>query len=431
MRQPATAQGGRRKPKFKVKQQRAFQCAAVLLAALLLAGCGGDDATLPGATTEAGAAQLRQGQAIATQGSADGKAAETTASDEATDKAKETKTEAKKDTASQRVADFRAMAGRRGEEERPAVLVGVTTVSIGAVEDFYRGATNLTAAEEAVVVARTRGVVQALFAEEGDLVQAGDRLAQLETERLELEVARSRTQLANLGAAYERAQRLHESRMISPTEYDNARFAFHTERTNLQLREYELREAAIRATINGVITRRLVKVGFTLNQNEPAFEMKRLDTIEAELNVPERETGRIHAGQLARVSVDALPDAEFDGKVLRVAPEIDPTSGTFRVTVTVDNADGRLRPGMFGRVAIRVDRHEEALITPLDAVVVFRDNSSVFVVREGLAERREVTTGYVSEGNIEILEGASAGEMVVMTGHEGLRDGARVRIVEG
>ena len=407
--------------------QHPAQFAATLLATLFLAGCGDDAQIGPGATTEVAAAQVRQPETAATQTATDGTAAQAATGDNATEAKKDTTEEA----AAKRVADFRAMAGRQGQQERPPVPVAVATVAVGAVEDFYRGATNLTAAEEAVVVARTRGVVQALFAEEGDVVQAGQRLAQLETERLELEVARSRTQLANLGAAFERAQRLHESRMISPTEYDDARFAFHTERTNLQLREYELREATIRATIDGVITRRLVKVGFSLTESEPAFEMKRLDTIEAELNVPERETGRIHAGQPAQVAVDALPDAGFDGKVLRVAPEIDPTSGTFRVTVTVDNADGRLRPGMFGRVGIRVDRREDALLTPLDAVVVFRDQSSLFVVREGLAERREVTTGYVSEGNIEILEGANAGELVVMSGQEGLRDGARVRIVEG
>ena len=407
--------------------QHPAQFAATLLATLLLAGCGDDPQIGPGATTEVAAAEIRQPETATTQSATDGETAQAATGDNATEAKKDTTEEA----AAKRVADFRAMAGRQGQQERPPVPVAVATVAVGAVEDFYRGATNLTAAEEAVVVARTRGVVQALFAEEGDVVQAGQRLAQLETERLELEVARSRTQLANLGAAFERAQRLHESRMISPTEYDDARFAFHTERTNLQLREYELREATIRATIDGVITRRLVKVGFSLNESEPAFEMKRLDTIEAELNVPERETGRIHAGQPAHVAVDALPDAGFDGKVLRVAPEIDPTSGTFRVTVTVDNADGRLRPGMFGRVGIRVDRREDALLTPLDAVVVFRDQSSLFVVREGLAERREVTTGYVSEGNIEILEGANAGELVVMSGQEGLRDGARVRIVEG
>ena len=406
---------------------RPAEFAGVLLATLLLGACGEDTQIRPGATTEVAAAEIRQTEASGTQTGTDGRG-QAAAGAEAS---KDTKKDSKEDSAAKRVADFRAMAGRGREQERPPVPVAVTTIAVGAVDDFYRGATNLTAAEEAVVVARTRGVVQALYAEEGDVVQAGQRLAQLETERLELEVARSRTQLANLGAAFERAQRLHESSMISPTEYDNARFAFHTERTNLQLREYELREAAIRATIDGVITRRLIKVGFSLSESEPAFEMKRLDTIEAELNVPERETGRIHAGQLAHVAVDALPDSGFDGEVLRVAPEIDPTSGTFRVTVTVDNADGRLRPGMFGRVAIRVDRHEDALLTPLDAVVVFRDQSSLFVVREGLAERREVTTGYVSEGNIEILEGANAGELVVMSGQEGLRDGARVRIVEG
>ena len=75
---------------------------------------------------------------------------------------------------------------------------------------------------------------------------AGQPLAQLETERLELEVQRSRTQLANLKAAYERAERLNASKMISPTEYDAARFGYQTELTNLQLREYELREATIR-----------------------------------------------------------------------------------------------------------------------------------------------------------------------------------------
>ena len=336
----------------------------------------------------------------------------------------------------QRVAQFRNMANSRLAEEVPAVPVAVTEVKRGVVEAYYRGSTNLTAAEEAVVVARTLGVVEALFAEEGDVVQEGQKLAQLETERLQLEVARSRTQLDNLKAAYERAERLNESRMISPNEYDTARFAYETERTNLQLREYELREATIRATIDGVITRRHIKVGHTLNQNAPAFEMKRLDSIEAELNVPEREIGRIRVGQFARVLVDALADDRFEGAVSRVAPEVDPTSGTFRVTVSLDNPDRRLKPGMFGRVDVRTDIRPNALLTSLEAVVTLRNKSSLFVVTDEVgqgqvAERRSVTVGYVSDGNIEILTGANEGEQVVMTGQDGLRDGARVRVVEG
>ena len=341
-------------------------------------------------------------------------------------------TEEAGDKSNQRAARFRNMAGNRLADEAPRVPVEVAAIRRGTVEAYYRGSTNLTAAEEAVVVARTLGVVQALFVEEGDVVQEEQPLAQLETERLQLEVQRSRTQLANLKAAYERAERLNASQMISPTEYDAARFGYQTELTNLRLREYELREATIRATIDGVITRRHIKVGHTLAQNAPAFEMKRLDSIEAELNVPEREIGRIRTGQFARVVVDALPDHDFEGAVTRVAPEVDPGSGTFRVVVTLDNADGHLKPGMFGRVDVRTDIRAQALLTPLDAVVTLRDKSSLFVVGDDDAvERRAVTTGYVSDGNIEILTGASEGEQVVMTGQDGLRDGARVRIVDG
>ena len=218
--------------------------------------------------------------------------------------------------------------------------------------------------------------------------------------------------------------------MISPNDYDDAKFAFAAEQTNLRLREYELKEATIRATIDGVVTRRHIKVGHTLNQSTPAFEMKRLDAIEAELNVPEREIGNIRPGQYARVRIDALPDNRFDGEVARVAPEIDPTSGTFRVTVALANEERRLKPGMFARVDVRIDRRPDALLTPLDAVITRRDESSLFVVEEGAVERRSVVTGYVSDGNIEILSGVNEGEWVVTTGHEGLRSGARVQIVD-
>jgi RND family efflux transporter MFP subunit len=323
------------------------------------------------------------------------------------------------------------MANQRLGNPTPATPVAIATVERGFVEAYYHGSTNLTASEEAVVVARTQGVVEALFVEEGDVVEAGQPLAQLETERLALEVARSKVQLANLLAAYERAEQLHEARMVSPNEYDTARFNYQAEATNLQLREYELREATIRATIGGVITRRHVKVGYTLSQNEPAFEMKRLDTIEAELNIPEREIGRIRSGQYARVLIDALADQRFEGNVQRVAPEVDPASGTFRATVVLDNDAGLLKPGMFARVQVRTDRRDGALTAPLEAVVALRDKSSLFVVADGVAERRSVTTGYVSDGVIEILTGAEEGEQVVMTGQDGLRDGSRVTVVDG
>ena len=309
----------------------------------------------------------------------------------------------------------------------------VTTAAVrrGLVEAYYHGSTNLTASEEAVVVARTPGIVEQLFVEEGDAVKAGQPLAQIDTERLELEVTRSKAQLENLEAIHVRAEQLYAERMISPDEYDTARFNHEAEQASLALHEYALREATIRATLDGVITRRHIKVGHTLELHGPAFEVKRLDTIEAELKVPEREIGRIRIGQQARLSIDALPQQQFEGEVARMPPEVDPNSGTFRVTVVLDNKRGSLRPGMFGRVEILVDRRENTLVVPAEAVLVTRDRSSLFVVNGGIAESRSVAAGYASGGVIEILSGASEGELAVTAGQEGLRDGAPVRVVEG
>ena len=356
-------------------------------------------------------------------------AAEARLDQDAASAAAKTSAEAKPASAAGRAARFRNMTARQRAAERPAVPVATATVRRGVVDAYFRGATNLTAAEEAAVVARTRGIVEAIFVEEGDAVRQNDPLAQLETERLALEVARSQTQLESLRAAYERATRMHDAKMISPNDFDTAYYNYEAEKANLAVREYELREATIRAPLDGVVTRRHVKVGHTLNPNEPAFEMKRLRNIEAILNVPEREIGRIRPGQHAQVQVDALPETPFPGSVARVAPEVDANSGTFRVTVSLDNDDGRLKPGMFVRVDVRVDRRENALLAPLEAVVALRDQSSLFVIEDGVAARRQVATGYVSDGNIEIVDGVAAGETIVASGQDGLREGTPVRVV--
>lgn len=394
---------------------KAVLVAMVLATAVVLAGC---DQT---------AAEARLEGDVNQTASAPG-AAKADANPTADAKAKPS-ANARPATTEGRAARFRDMAARQREAERPAVPVATAKVRRGVVDAYFRGATNLTAAEEAAVVARTRGIVEAIFVEEGDAVRQNDPLAQLETERLALEVARSQTQLESLRAAYERATRMHDAKMISPNDFDTAHYNYEAEKANLAVREYELREATIRAPLDGVVTRRHVKVGHTLNPNEPAFEMKRLRNIEAILNVPEREIGRIRPGQHARVQVDALPEAPFAGSVARVAPEVDANSGTFRVTVSLDNDDGRLKPGMFVRVDVRVDRRENALLAPLEAVVALRDQSSLFVIEDGVAARRQVATGYVSDGNIEIVDGVAAGETIVASGQDGLREGAPVRVV--
>lgn len=317
----------------------------------------------------------------------------------------------------------------RGRSRARPVPVAVTPVQRGRVDAYYASTTTLTAVEEAVVVARTQGIVEEIYVEEGDSVTEGQPLTQLDTKRLQLEVARTRTNLESLQRAAERSKQLFESKMISTDAYDQVNFEYAREKATLALQLHELEEATIRAPITGVITIRHIKLGHTLSPNEEAFEIKRANKLEAILNVPEKELFKLAVGQHARIKIDALPDILFEGRVERVAPEVDRTSGTFRVTVRLDNMDLMLKPGMFARVNIRYDSREDVLLVARDAVVTQKDESTVFVVKDGLAMRQSVETGYVMDTEIEILNGLGEGDQVIVTGQGGLRDGAAVRVV--
>ena len=212
--------------------------------------------------------------------------------------------------------------------------------------------------------------------------------------------------------------------------FDQARFNYEREAAVLALLAHDLSEATIRAPINGVITVRHIKLGNTLQPNSQAFEMKRSDVIEAILNVPEQELLKLKPDQPASIRVDALRGLVVDGQVLRIAPEVNAATGTFRVTVTMLNPDGQLKPGMFARVDILYDRYSDALLVSREAVITQRNEKSVFVLSGETVKRQLIETGYTQGDRVEVKAGLSLGDQVVVRGQSTLKDGGLVRVVK-
>lgn len=318
---------------------------------------------------------------------------------------------------------------KKAEFKARPVPVSIAAVERGRLDAFYSTTASLTAVEEATVVARTQGVVEAIFAEEGTVVKAEQPLAQLDTERLALELARTETNLESLRRAFERAEQLYASKMISPDAYDQARFNLEREEALKALQAHDLEEATIRAPIDGVVTARKIKLGNTLQPNSVAFEIKRADILEAILNIPEKELIKIRAGQSATIRVDALEDAQFDGTLVRVAPEIDPKSGTFRATVEARNELDLLKPGMFARVEVLFDSQADALLVAREAILNQRTGQNVYLVRDGLAHLQPVKTGYLMGDQVEVLTGLTEGDEVVIRGQSTLKDGSSVKVI--
>lgn len=199
----------------------------------------------------------------------------------------------------------------------------------------------------------------------------------------------------------------------------------------LDVARAELARAAIRSPIAGVVTRRAVNDGETVDPATPAFEVIDSTSLDVIANVPAGYLGRIKTGNLALVRVEPLPDREFSGGVVQVAPSVDPQTNTVAVRVRLPNPTGELRAGIFGNARIAVEVHQNALVVPQEALVVAGDETFVFVPQGEKVEKRKVTLGIREDGNVEIVEGLKDNERVVTTGAFGLGDGTKIKVVQG
>lgn len=309
------------------------------------------------------------------------------------------------------------------------IPVEVADARLGTISAFYAATATLEADGQARVVPRIAGQVVELLVEEGDVLRAGDVMARIDDERLALELARAEADLSRLQQDFNRHREMHQRNMISTEAFERLKFEFDAQKAQHDLVRLELSYTNITAPIDGVVSERMIRVGNMVNTVDPIFVLTALDPLRAVLHVPESELSRLLPGQQAVLKADALPGEEYVGEVARISPVIDAESGTFRVTIELSDASGRLRPGMFGRFAIVYDQRMDVVMVPVDAVLTEDGRSSVFVVSDGEAERRPVVPGYRNNGDYEIAEGLSAGERVVVTGQASLRSGSPVLVL--
>ena len=178
-----------------------------------------------------------------------------------------------------------------------------------------------------------------------------------------------------------------------------------------------------------MVATRSIKLGQTVQPNSVLFRITDPSPLKAHVFVPERELKRLKPGQTASVQVDAVPGKTFIARVTLVSPTIDTRTATFKTTIEIDDASGELRPGMFARVGIVFERKQQALQIPRVALVETDGERSVFIVQDGVARQKSVDTGLSDAGNVEIVQGLTGDEQIVVVGQSGLKDGNKVRVV--
>jgi membrane fusion protein (multidrug efflux system) len=322
-----------------------------------------------------------------------------------------------------------ASEAENSEEETAPVPVETGVPVRGDVYAMYTGTAPIEAFAEADVIAKVGGEVRELLVEEGDDVSKGQILARLDGERLRLELNESEAKLRKLQRDYERNVDLQAKGLISDGDFEKIKYEMEALEAAFNLASLELDYTQIRAPIDGVVARRFVKLGNTISEGDALFKVTSLEPLVAYLHVPEREYRNVDPGQPVGIEIDALAGETIVATVSRVSPVVDPQTGTFKITVEIVDEQRRIKPGMFGRIGVVYDVHEDALQIPRSAIIEDQGAASVFVIEGDHAVRRTVETGYSNKGMVEIIRGLQDGEQVVTVGQASLKQDSRVNVI--
>ncbi len=290
----------------------------------------------------------------------------------------------------------------------------------------YDATTTIASDADAPVVAKVGGEVVQLLVEEGDRVVAGQVLAELDGERLRLEMLSAKANLDQVRGEYSRYKDLAARGLVSEAMFESLRYDLEALEATYELARLNYGYSKIRAPIDGIVSSRFVKIGQSIDMSDEAFRITDGSELLAYLQIPQAELGKFSAGQSATLTVDAMPNSTYAATIARISPTIDMRNGTFRATAFIDNDSGELAPGMFARFSIAYDRHTDALVIPRAALIEEDDQTSVYVVSDGAVARRVIEVGIESEDIVEVVGGLGADEVVVVTGQASLRDGSKV-----
>ena len=308
---------------------------------------------------------------------------------------------------------------------RPTV-VEVATVSAQDFADELTAVGTLKAAESVVLRPEVSGRIAQIGFRDGAVVNKGDLLIALDATIPDAELVQARANRDLALASFRRNQELVEKKFISQQALDASAAALKVQEAAVQLAQAKAAKLRLRAPFRGIVGLRDVSVGSYIKEGEVLVNLEDISSLKVDFRLAETWLGRLKPSQTLDLASDALPGKRFAATVEAIDPQIDPAARSIAVRARLDNASGQFRPGMFVRVRLALGERKGVLMVPEEAIIPGA-KPAVFKVVDGKAERVVVRTGIRRDAQVEIVEGLSAGDVVVSAGQMKLRPGAAVQ----
>lgn len=330
-------------------------------------------------------------------------------------------------------ADASDRGADEGDEEIATPVV-TGRVGRGEISAQIRATSTIEAERMVTVHAESTGRITALGIEEGDVVKEGQVLARVRQDLQRSGLDRASTSLAKAERDLEIVRKLQASGAVSQAELDQAELAYDTATIDVRDRKRDVGNTRVVAPFSGTITQRFVSEGAFVSTGAQLLSVVDFDTLVARVFVPEKELDRLRVGQDAEVAGKAAQGRKGTGKLVRIAPVVDATTGTVKITIALPPAlvggEAGFLPGMYAEVTLITETRPRATLVPKPALVYDEEVPYLFVVDGERVKRVKVELGLTDRDHAEVVSGIDAGQEIVLAGHAGLKDGGLIARVD-
>lgn len=288
-------------------------------------------------------------------------------------------------------------------------------------------------ASEASVIVRPEiaGRVREIGFREGATVKAGDVLVRFDDAIYQGELKQAIARLDLSTRTFERAKALNQRGHGTEQVMDNTREEVRFNQASVELAEARLQKTVITAPFDGTVGLSSVSIGDYIKAGDDIVNLEQIIPLKVDFRLPERYLRLVAVGRPVEITLDAFPGDTYRGEVYAIDPRIRAADRSIGVRARLPNSDGKLRPGIFARIRMIVDRRDQALVVPEEALVPRGNQRFVFRIVDGKAVLTEVKIGLRETGQVEIVEGIRAGDTIITAGQAKVREGAAVNIVGG
>jgi membrane fusion protein (multidrug efflux system) len=309
----------------------------------------------------------------------------------------------------------------------PPMPVEVSVAQRDTVVDAIAATGQIEAIQAIDLRPEVEGRIMDILVREGQEVEKGTPLFKVDDAELKAQVARATADRDLARQALERTKQLIAQNASSAADLERAEATARGADAQLDLLQLRLDRSVVRAPFGGVVGRRYVSQGDFVNSGSKLTALHSVNPQYAVLDVPERYADQLKRGQLVSFQVAALPGRNFSGEVVFVDPTVELPARTILIKAIVPNPRRELASGMFIEARLATSVRPNAIVVPEDAILPMQGATYVWLVKDGKADRRQVTLGVRTAGWAEIVGGGiEAGDQVVVGGLERLFPNAPV-----